>query len=343
MTARDRGIWILGQAQNDKQEIKNDREKIERQRREIMAKVEKSILDLIGKTPLVELQKNEGEKRANVYIKLEFFNAGGSVKDRIALNMMNEAEKKGTLKAGDTIVEATSGNTGVGLALVAAAKGYKFISIVPSAVSNERKQLVRAFGGTVIETPAAGGIKANLAKLAELLEAHDDYVSLLQFENPDNPAIHAVTTGPEIVEALGKTPDVFVAGVGTGGTVTGVGIYLKSQNSDVHIVAVEPEKSPVLSGGAPSPHKIQGIGAGFVPPVLNTGIYDEIITVSDENAIATARELAAKGILLGFSSGAAIYAALELAKKYDEDKDIVVIAPDNGERYLSTELYADLD
>ncbi|MFP3154840.1 cysteine synthase A [Lachnospiraceae bacterium ZAX-1] len=306
-----------------------------------MAKYETSILDLIGRTPLLKLAKKPGERRADVYLKLEFFNAGGSVKDRIALHMINEAEKRGVLKPGGTIVEATSGNTGVGLALVAAAKGYRFIAIMPDSVSSERKYLVEAYGGTVIQTPAAGGIKANLAKLDELLAENKDYVSLLQFENTDNPAAHVATTGPEIVDALECVPDVFVAGVGTGGTITGVGQYLRSLDPAVHIVAVEPEKSPVLSGGEPSPHKIQGIGAGFVPPVLNTKIYDEIIKVADEDAIKTTRKLAgSEGLLLGISAGAAVYAALQVAKKYDEDKRIVAIAPDNGERYLSTGIYA---
>jgi len=307
-----------------------------------MAKYETSILDLIGKTPLLKLRKKPGEKRAEVFVKLEFFNAGGSVKDRIALNMINEAEKAGVLQQGSTIVEATSGNTGVGLALVAAAKGYGFIAIMPDAVSNERKQLVLAYGGTVVETPASGGIKANFAKLDELLAEHPSYVSLRQFENISNPAIHERTTGPEILEALGSAPDAFVAGVGTGGTITGTGAFLRKVKPDIHIVAVEPAKSPVLSGGEPGPHRIQGIGAGFVPPVLDREIYSEIIQVSDEDAVATARKLAGEeGLLLGFSSGAAAFAALELAAKFDENKIIVVIAPDNGERYLSTTLFND--
>jgi cysteine synthase A len=305
-----------------------------------MAKYVTSILDLIGNTPLIQLRKKEGERRAEIYLKLEFFNAGGSVKDRIAVHMIKTAEASGALKPGNTIVEATSGNTGIGLAMAAAAKGYPFIAIMPDTVSNERKLLVKAYGGVVVETPGAGGSKANLDKLEELLADHADYVSPRQFENPANPEIHRKTTGPEIVEALGGAPDVFVAGVGTGGTITGVGAYLKSVRKDIRIVAVEPEKSPVLSGGAPSPHQIQGIGAGFVPPVLNTEIYGEIMKVSDQDAAETARTLAKEeGILLGFSSGAAIYAALRLAEQLEEDKRIVVIAPDNGERYLSTTLF----
>ncbi|GHT82429.1 cysteine synthase [Spirochaetia bacterium] len=300
----------------------------------------RSILDLIGKTPLVKLAHTPGEKRADVAIKLEFFNAGGSVKDRIALNLIREAERDGILKPGSTIVEATSGNTGVGLALVAAALGYHFIAIMPDAVSRERKQLVRAYGGEVVETPAAGGIQANLEKLEELLAANSSYVALRQFENINNPAIHERTTGPEIAEDLGGAPDAFVAGVGTGGTITGAGKYLRALNPGILIVAVEPDKSPVLSGGKHSPHAIQGIGAGFVPPVLDTGIYDEIIRVTDEDAIATARRLAAEeGLLLGFSSGAAVRAALKVAERLGEGKTVVAIAPDNGERYLSTPLF----
>jgi cysteine synthase A len=304
-----------------------------------MAKCVTSILSLIGSTPLIRL-RHRGGHRAEVYLKLEFFNAGGSVKDRIALHMIETAEASGALKPGSTIVEATSGNTGIGLALAAAAKGYPFIAVMPDSVSDERKLLVKAYGGTVVETPGAGGSKANLDKLEELLANHADYVSPRQFENPANPEIHRMTTGPEIVEALRGIPDVFVAGVGTGGTITGVGSYLKSLRADVQIVAVEPEKSPVLSGGDPSPHQIQGIGAGFVPPVLDTEIYGEIIKVSDQDAAETARTLAKEeGILLGFSSGAAVYAAWQLAERLEEDKKIVAIAPDNGERYLSTTLF----
>lgn len=305
-----------------------------------MSAVETSILDLIGKTPLLRLKKRSGEQRADVLIKLEFFNAGGSVKDRIALNMIEEAEKAGVLKPGSTIVEATSGNTGVGLALVAAAKGYGFVAIMPDAVSRERKLLVRAYGGQVVETPAAEGIKGNFAKLEELLAAHPDYVSLRQFETKWNPEAHRKTTGPEIAAALGGAPDAFVAGVGTGGTITGTGSYLRELNPKIRVAAVEPDKSPVLSGGAPGPHQIQGIGAGFVPPVLDREVYDEVIRVSDEDAIKTARRLAREeGLLFGFSSGAAIYAALDLARRLGEGKTVVVLAPDNGERYLSTSLF----
>ena len=305
-----------------------------------MAKFVTSILDLIGNTPLLQLRKKGGERRAEVYVKLEFFNAGGSLKDRIALHMIEMAEASGALKPGNTIVEATSGNTGVGLALAAAAKGYPFIAVMPESVINERKLLVKAYGGAVVETPAAGGSKANLDKLEELLAGNADYVSPRQFENPSNPEIHRITTGPEIVEALGGAPDVFVAGIGTGGTITGVGTYLKNLGYDVRIVAVEPEKSPVLSGGSPAPHQIQGIGAGFVPQILDTEIYGEIIKVSDEDAAETARTLAREeGILLGYSSGAAIYAALRIAEKLGENKRIAVVAPDNGERYLSTSLF----
>ncbi|MBS7576583.1 MULTISPECIES: cysteine synthase A [unclassified Enterococcus] len=300
----------------------------------------KKITDLIGETPLLKLENPDSNQYADVFIKLEYFNVGGSVKDRIALNLIETAEKSGILKTGKTIVEATSGNTGIGLAMVAAAKNYPLIVILPDAVSNERKQLIRAYGGTVLETPAIGGIKASFDKLEALLAENSDFLSLRQFENEANPAIHYQTTGPEIVADLGQLPDAFVAGVGTGGTLTGVGKYLREQSKDIQIFAVEPKDSAVLSGGIAGPHKIQGIGAGLIPPILNQTVYDSVIQVSNEQAIDQARSIAKNtGVLLGFSSGAAIYAAYEAAKQLGSGKKVVAIAPDNGERYLSTDLF----
>ncbi|MDR1568179.1 MAG: cysteine synthase A [Streptococcaceae bacterium] len=300
----------------------------------------KKITELIGDTPLLKLENPDENHYADVFIKLEYFNAGGSVKDRIALNLIETAEKAGVLSSGKTIVEATSGNTGIGLALVAAAKKYPLIVILPDAVSEERKQLIRAYGGTVLETPASGGIQASFDKLESLLLENPDYLSLRQFENEANPAVHYQTTGPEIVAALGKLPDVFLAGVGTGGTLTGVGQYLREQSNNIQIFAVEPKDSPVLSGGVPGLHKIQGIGAGLIPSVLNQTIYDSVIQVSNEQAIEQVRIIAKNiGVLLGFSSGAAIHAAYEIAKKLGSGKTVVAIAPDNGERYLSTDLF----
>lgn len=305
-----------------------------------MENVETNILDLIGKTPIVKLNRVVPEGAADVYVKLEFFNPGGSVKDRIALAMVERAEKEGKLKADGTIVEPTSGNTGVGLAMVGAAKGYHVIIIMPDTMSIERRQLMKAYGAELILTPGAEGMKGAIAKAKELSEANG-YFMPMQFDNPANPEIHQKTTAKEIEEAFGPAGlDAFVAGVGTGGTVTGVGRELKRVYPEIEIVAVEPTESPVLEGGKPGPHKIQGIGAGFVPEVLDTAVYQEVLPVSSDDAMATARAVATKeGILVGISSGAAIYAALELAKKLGAGKKVVAVVPDNGERYLSTALY----
>ncbi len=301
-----------------------------------------NILDKIGKTPLVRINKlNQGE--AEVAVKVEFFNPGGSVKDRIAFAMIEAAEKAGVLKPGALIIEPTSGNTGVGLALVSAVKGYHLILTMPETMSIERRKLAAAYGAEIVLTEGAKGMKGAIAKALELQQQNPGSFIPQQFENPANPAYHNAHTGPEIWADTDGKIDAFVAGVGTGGTLTGVAEYLKAKNPDVKIYAVEPDTSPVLSGGAPGPHKIQGIGAGFVPKVLNTGIITEVIRVSAENAGNTARAAAAKeGLLVGISSGAALYAALELAKKPEfTDKRIVALLPDTGERYLSTWLFND--
>ena len=301
-----------------------------------------NILEKIGGTPLVRINKlNEGG--AEVVAKVEFFNPGGSVKDRIAFAMIEAAEKDGLLKPGALIIEPTSGNTGVGLALVAAVKGYHLILTMPETMSIERRKLAAAYGAEIVLTEGAAGMKGAIAKALELQAQNPGSFIPQQFENPANPAYHKAHTGPEIWNDADGKVDAFVAGVGTGGTLTGVAEYLKSKNPAVKIFAVEPDTSPVLSGGKPGPHKIQGIGAGFVPKVLNTGIVSEIITVSAENAGKTARAAAAQeGLLVGISSGAALYAALELAKKPEfAGKRIVVLLPDTGERYLSTWLFAE--
>lgn len=305
-----------------------------------MAKLVNSVIELIGETPIVKLNEIVPENAADVYVKLEYFNAGGSVKDRIAKNLIIAGEEAGVLKPGDTIIEASSGNTGVGLALVAATKKYPLVIALPESVSNERKQLIRAFGAQVIETPAPLGIKGSFAEVEKLI-AEKGYVSLRQFENKHNPEAHYKTTGPEILAAFdNELPDAFVSGVGTGGTITGTGKFLKENKTDIKIVAVEPEKSPVLSGGVHSPHAIQGIGAGIVPEILDTTIYDEIIQVKDESAIETIQKLAAKeGLLLGVSSGAAVFAGIQVAEKLGKGKKVLVVAPDNGERYLSVGLF----
>lgn len=304
--------------------------------------VYQSILELIGNTPLVKLNRVVDEDMANVYLKLEFYNPGSSVKDRIAYAMIEDAERSGKLKPGMTIIEPTSGNTGIGLAMVAAAKGYKAILVMPDTMSIERRNLLKAFGAELILTPGAQGMKGAIAKANELVQQNPDYFMPQQFENPANPKIHRETTGPELVEqgkAIGGI-DAFISGVGTGGTITGAGEVLKKAFPDIKIYAVEPKDSPVLSGGTPGPHKIQGIGAGFVPAVLNTSIYDEVIPVSNEAAFEMGRRIAREeGILVGISTGAAVTASLEVARKLGKGKNVVAIAPSYGERYLSTAMF----
>ena len=300
---------------------------------------------LIGNTPLVQLNQLTQGLPARVAVKLEFSNPAGSVKDRIAIAMVESAEKAGKIKAGSTIVEATSGNTGIGLAMVCAAKGYKLAIVMPESMSKERRMLLRAYGAELILTPAAEGMSGAIAKAEELVKNHPDtHFMPRQFDNPANPEIHRQTTAEEIWRDTDGKVDIFLAGVGTGGTLTGVGEVLKARNPNVQIYAVEPANSPVLSGGEKGAHAIQGLGAGFVPSILNTSVYGSVITVTNEDALATARALAEKeGILAGISSGAAAWAALELAKKPENaGKLIVTVLPDFGERYLSTALYADL-
>ena len=308
-----------------------------------MANIYTSADQLIGKTPLLELTRIEEELglKAKVLAKLEYFNPAGSVKDRIAKRMIEDAEASGKLKPGATIIEPTSGNTGIGLAAVAAAKGYKTIIVMPETMSVERRQLMKAYGAELVLTEGAKGMKGAIAKAEEIAaETENSYIPG-QFVNPSNPAAHRDTTGPEIWEDTDGKVDYFVAGVGTGGTVTGVGEYLKSKNEDVKVVAVEPEASQTLAKGEAAPHKIQGIGAGFVPETLNTHIYDEIIPFTNEDAFETGRLIGHKqGVLVGISSGAALWAAIELAKKPEnEGKNIVVLLPDTGDRYLSTPLF----
>ncbi|MFF2755643.1 cysteine synthase A [Psychrobacillus sp. NPDC058041] len=303
-----------------------------------MAKLAQSVVELIGKTPVVKLNRVSSPEDAEVYVKLEFFNPGSSVKDRIAFAMIEAAEKEGKLKEGSTIIEPTSGNTGIGLSMIAAAKGYKAVLVMPDTMSLERRNLLRAYGADLVLTPGADGMKGAIAK-AEELSNENGWFMPQQFNNEANPEIHRLTTGPEIAEAFDEL-DGFVAGIGTGGTITGAGGVLKEKFPNIHIAAVEPEDSNVLSGGKPGPHKIQGIGAGFVPEVLDTKMYDSIIQVSNEDAYATSREVAKlEGILGGVSAGAAIYGALQLAKQLGKGKKVVAIVPDNGERYLSTPLY----
>ena len=304
-------------------------------------KLSEDILKLIGNTPLVRISRLTGAGDAEVWAKLEGCNPGGSVKDRIALSMIEAAEKDGSLRQGGTIIEPTSGNTGIGLAMVASVKGYKLVLTMPETMSLERRQLLQAFGAELVLTEGKKGMKGALEKAADIHKSHPEFYFMpQQFENAANPEIHRRTTAVEILNDLGAAPDGFVAGVGTGGTITGIGEVLKGQNPHIWIAAVEPAASPVLSGGSPGPHKIAGIGAGFVPGVLNTKIYNEVIPVTDNDAADTARALARKeGILPGISSGAAVWAALKVAGKLGKGKRVVVILPDRGERYLSTGLF----
>ena len=310
-----------------------------------MSKIYQTADQLIGKTPLLELTHIEKELglEAKLVAKLEYFNPAGSIKDRIARAMIEDAESKGILKPDSVLIEPTSGNTGIGLASVAAAKGYRLIITMPETMSVERRQLMKAYGAELVLTDGTKGMKGAIAKAEELAKEIPNSFIPGQFVNPANPAVHRATTGPEIWEDTDGEVDILVAGVGTGGTVTGTGEYLKSQNPNIKVVAVEPETSPVLSKGEAGAHKIQGIGAGFVPEVLNTDIYDEIITVSNENAFATGKQIGkAEGVLVGISSGAATWAAIELAKRPEnKGKTIVVILPDTGDRYLSTPLFSD--
>ncbi|NLZ45873.1 MAG: cysteine synthase A [Clostridiales bacterium] len=310
-----------------------------------MAKIYKNITELIGRTPLIELKRVEEKLglKAKIVAKLEYFNPAGSVKDRISKAMVEDAEAKGILKEGSVIIEPTSGNTGIGLASVGRAKGYKVILTMPETMSIERRNLLKAYGAELVLTEGARGMKGAIAKADELAQEIENGVILGQFVNPANPAIHAATTGPEIWEDTDGNVDVFIAGVGTGGTVTGVGGYLKEKNPNVKIVAVEPVGSPVLSQGVSGAHKIQGIGAGFVPEVLDTKIYDEVFPVENEDAFEKGRLIAAEeGILVGISSGAALHAAIEIAKRPEfEGKTIVALLPDTGERYLSTALFSE--
>lgn len=310
-----------------------------------MSKIYKTADELIGKTPLLELSHIEDEYKleANIIAKVEYFNPAGSVKDRIAKKMIDEAIKEGKINKDTVLIEPTSGNTGIGLASVAAAKGLKLIVTMPDTMSVERRNIMKAYGAEIVLTEGAKGMKGAIEKANELAKEYPNSFIPGQFDNPNNPKVHFETTGPEIYEDTDGKVDIFVAGVGTGGTITGVGAYLKSKNKDIKVVAVEPESSPVLSEGKSGPHKIQGIGAGFVPKVLDTSIYDEIIRVSNEDAFATGKLIGKKeGILVGISSGAAVFAAIELAKKEEnKGKNIVVLLPDTGDRYLSTPMFSE--
>jgi len=310
-----------------------------------MSRIYTSVDQLIGRTPLLELSRIESSEglRARVLAKLEYFNPAGSVKDRVAAAMIDDAEARGLLKPGATLIEPTSGNTGIGLASVAAARGYRLIIVMPETMSIERRRLIAAYGAQIELTPGAEGMKGAIAKAKELASRIENSFIPSQFDNPANPDVHFRTTGPEIWQDTDGQVDIFVAGVGTGGTVTGVGRYLKSVRPDVRVVAVEPASSPVLSGGAAGPHRIQGIGAGFVPSVLDTQIYDEIIPVADGDALAAGKRIAREeGFLVGISSGAAVWAAIQLAKRPENaEKTIVALLPDTGERYLSTPMFGD--
>lgn len=306
-----------------------------------MSKIYTSIDQLIGNTPLLKLNRTVPEDAADVYVKLEFFNPAGSIKDRIALAMIEKAEQEGQLKPGDTIIEPTSGNTGIGLASVAAAKGYHLIIVMPETMSVERRKLMQGYGAELILTPGAEGMKGSIAKAQELVDAKG-YFMPMQFENPANPAIHEATTGQEIIDAFGKDnlPDAFVAGVGTGGTLSGIGHALKQADPSIKVYALEPAESPVLKEGKAGKHKIQGISAGFIPKTLDQDVYDGIIEVTSDDAIKTAQEVGhLEGFLPGISAGANIYGAIELAKKLGKGKKVVTVAPDGGDRYLSTELF----
>ncbi|MBQ8233138.1 MAG: cysteine synthase A [Lachnospiraceae bacterium] len=311
-----------------------------------MSRIYTKSTQLIGHTPLLKVEnymKSQNITQAQILAKLEYLNPAGSVKDRIALAMVEDAEKKGILKPGSTIIEPTSGNTGIGLASVAAAKGYRTILTLPETMSVERRNLLKAYGAELVLTEGALGMKGAIAKAEELEKTIPGSVILGQFDNPANPAAHASTTGPEIWEDTDGKVDIFVAGVGTGGTITGIGTYLKSKNPGIKIVAVEPDDSPVLSGGKPGAHKLQGIGAGFVPTILNVNVYDEIIRITTQEAFSTGREIARReGILVGITSGAALYAAAQLAKRPENaGKTIVVLLPDSGDRYLSTPMFTE--
>jgi len=303
-------------------------------------RVVNNITQLIGQTPMVKLNRVVPEGAAEIYAKLESFNPGGSVKDRIALNMIESAEAEGILKAGGTIIEPTSGNTGIGLAMVGAAKGYKVILTMPDTMSIERRKILKAFGAEILLTPGEKGMPGAIDKAKELADANDDYFMPQQFMNAANPDVHRKTTAKEIIEATAGKLDAFVAGIGTGGTVTGTGEVLKEEISGIKIVGIEPTGSPVISGGNPGPHMIQGIGAGFIPDVLNTDILDEVKQIENEEAMEMARKLAVEeGILVGISAGAAVAAAIKVAQELGADKRVVVIIPDTGERYLSTTLF----
>ena len=308
-----------------------------------MANIYKSITELVGRTPILEVSNIEKELKleARILVKLEYFNPAGSVKDRVALNMIEDAEAKGLIKPGATIIEPTSGNTGIGLASAAAAKGYKAVFVMPETMSIERRKLLLGYGAEIVLTEGAKGMNGAIAKAAELEKERENAIVLGQFVNSANPEIHTKTTGPEIWADTDGQVDIFIAGVGTGGTITGTGTYLKSRKPDVQVIAVEPAGSPVLSGGKPGPHGLQGIGAGFIPELLDTDIYESIVQVKDEEAYAAAKLLARReGVLVGISSGAALHAAVEAAKKpKNKGRTIVAILPDTGERYLSTPLF----